>query len=360
MISAARRSTVGLFVVAFAAMLSLTGAASAGGNGGGQRDREAPSVPTELRVAAATASTVTVAWTPSTDNVGVTGYSIYVDGRRVSDGRREADPTPSFLVSNLSCGQTITFTVLAFDEAHNRSEKATMTVSSAPCADTPPATPAGFRQVATSDDAVVLAWNPSADNVGVVGYGVYRNLQRVASPSDPTVPLAGLACGSSYDYAIDAVDAAGNRSSLAKAYVQTSACASSPAPRSCAVAGHAGALDAERARRLEHHPERAHPELEPLHRQRPGHRLRPVPRRNEGGLADLAGREPVGLACGTSYTFALEALDAAGNRSARALLTTSTSACSTTTPPPAPRPTRRRPRRRAGSPPRTSPRARSP
>ena len=35
-------------------------------------------------------------------------------------------------------------------------------------------------------------------------------------------------------------------------------------------------------------------ELEPLHRQRPGHRLRPVPRRNEGGLADLAGREPVG------------------------------------------------------------------
>ena len=91
MISAARRSTVGLLVlVALAAMLSLTGAASARGNEGGQRDREEPSAPTELRVASATASTVTVAWTPSTDNVGVTGYSIYIDGRRVSDGRREA------------------------------------------------------------------------------------------------------------------------------------------------------------------------------------------------------------------------------------------------------------------------------
>ena len=58
------------------------------------------------------------------------------------------------------------------------------------------------------------------------------------------------------------------------------------------------------------------------------------------------GASQSGLACGTSYTFAVEALDAAGNRSSRATLTTSTSACSTPPPPPPPRLTRRRPRRR--------------
>ena len=387
-------------------------------------------------MSAVTQTLVRLAWDPSTDNVAVAGY--YVFGDRGKATLETALDKPEYTLSGLSCGQSITLTVVAFDDSQNRSEKATMTVSSAPCTDTlPPTTPAGFKQVATSDDAVVLAWNPSADNVGVVGYGVYRNLQRIASPSDPTVPLAGLACGSSYDYAVDAVDAAGNRSLLAKAYVRTSACPSSPSA-SCAVAGHAGALDSERARRLEHHPERAHPELEPVHRQRPGHRLRPVPRRNEGGLAEprrarasqglpagpptpsrsrpwtppatapsratlttstsacsttlrpspstdtqapstpsgLAasnitqsaltlswnpstdnvqvtgydlyrdgtkvasptspGASQSGLACGTSYAFAVEALDAAGNRSSRATLTTSTSACSTTTPPPPP------------------------
>ena len=45
-----------------------------------------------------------------------------------------------------------------------------------------------------------------------------------------------------------------------------------------------------------------------------------------------------GLTCGTAYTFAVEAHDAAGNTSSRASLTASTTACATadTTPPSAP------------------------
>ena len=218
-------------VLAAASLLALVAVSVVGAAGGAppSKDREAPSAPTNLRVSEVTQSLVRLAWDPSSDNVAVAGYYVFGDrGKATLDTGLDK---PEYTLDGLSCGQSSTLTIIAFDDSQNRSEKATMTVSSAPCADTlPPATPAGFRQVATSDDAVVLAWNPSADNVGVVGYGVYRNLQRVASPSEPTVPLAGLACGSSYDYAIDAVDAAGNRSSLARAYVQTSACASSPEP----------------------------------------------------------------------------------------------------------------------------------
>src|SRR5438105_31076 len=77
--------------------------------------------------------------------------------------------------------------------------------------------------------AVVLAWDPSTDNVGVVGYGVYRSggLLSVVNTSTPTVTLNGLSCGSTYQYAVDAVDAAGNRSARASAWVQTAGCSDS-------------------------------------------------------------------------------------------------------------------------------------
>ncbi|MBW8807145.1 MAG: glycoside hydrolase family 6 protein, partial [Catenulisporales bacterium] len=45
--------------------------------GGNTGDTTAPSTPTGLKSTATTSSTVTLSWTASTDNVGVTGYTIY-------------------------------------------------------------------------------------------------------------------------------------------------------------------------------------------------------------------------------------------------------------------------------------------
>src|SRR5262249_19130757 len=86
----------------------------------------------------------------------------------------------------------------------------------------------GFTQIATTGTDVVLGWSPSSDDIGVVEYGVYRNLQRVATTSAPNVTLSGLACGSTYSYLVDAADAAGNRSLQASVYVR---------PASCSAAG---------------------------------------------------------------------------------------------------------------------------
>ena len=164
----------------------------------------------------------------------------------------------------------------------------------APSTDTQaPSTPSGLAASNITQSALTLSWNPSTDNVQVTGYDLYRNGTKVASPSSPGASQSGLTCGSAYTFAVEALDAAGNRSSRASLTTSTSAC-STTTPPAAVLDRHAGALDSERARRRGHHPERAHPELEPLHRQRPGHRLRPVPQRHEGGLAILAGREPVG------------------------------------------------------------------
>ena len=173
----------------------------------------------------ATASSISVAWDPSTDNVRVRGYYVYVDGNRSTVS------TTAYTIWQLSCGESVAVGVEAFDKAGNRSPRATATVSSAPCPDrSPPTAPSRFRQVATSDTAVVLAWTASTDDTGVVGYGVYRSGLPMTTSPEPSVTLARLSCGSTYEYAVDAVDAAGNRSSRSPVWVVTNPCASPPPP----------------------------------------------------------------------------------------------------------------------------------
>jgi hypothetical protein len=74
-----------------------------------------------------------------------------------------------------------------------------------------PTAPTGL--VATvSGSNVYLSWNAATDNVGVIAYGVYRDgvkladLYSLLNFEDLNVP------GGPYTYAVDAVDAAGNRS----------------------------------------------------------------------------------------------------------------------------------------------------
>jgi chitodextrinase len=74
----------------------------------------APGLPTAVTAFPTVAD---LSWPASQDNVGVTGYSIYADGRLVS-----ASAGPSMLVSGLTAGATYTFTVTARDAAGNESQ----------------------------------------------------------------------------------------------------------------------------------------------------------------------------------------------------------------------------------------------
>jgi chitodextrinase len=222
-VSAAAAKRTVLAAVSVILVIAVCIAGPAGGAGADGRDRVDPTPPSNLRVTAATQSLVHLAWDPSEDDLGVAGYYV------VWDRARATVAEPEYLVEKLKCGESASVAVTAFDAAGNRSSRVSTTVSTTPCTDTqPPSPPSGFRQVATTKGAVVLAWNASADNVGVVGYGVYRNLERIESPSEPTVTVGGLTCGSTYPYSIDAVDAAGNRSTRANAYVQTAPCSTPP------------------------------------------------------------------------------------------------------------------------------------
>ncbi|MFK7750712.1 MAG: endonuclease [Kordia sp.] len=83
-------------------------------------DTEDPTVPMNVMVSNETSNSITVSWTASTDNIGVTGYDVYVDGMF----EQTASGTTS-TVSGLSATTTYTFTVAAKDAAGNASAQST-------------------------------------------------------------------------------------------------------------------------------------------------------------------------------------------------------------------------------------------
>jgi len=73
--------------------------------------------------------TIRLTWAASTDNVGVVGYGIQRDGRRVASLR---DGTTTFLDGQLEPGTTYTYQVRAFDAAGNESALSSATSATTP------------------------------------------------------------------------------------------------------------------------------------------------------------------------------------------------------------------------------------
>lgn len=82
--------------------------------GPGSEDTEPPTAPSGLHHVAVTATSVSLAWDPATDNVGVTGYDVHQDGVPVTSAT-----DTSATVTGLSPDTTYTFTVTARDAAEN-------------------------------------------------------------------------------------------------------------------------------------------------------------------------------------------------------------------------------------------------
>jgi chitodextrinase len=102
--------------------------------------------------------------------------------------------------------------------------------SSTPPPDTiPPSAPTGLTTTVISDTQINLSWTASTDNVGVTGYKVERcqgascsNFTQIATPTATTFNDTGLAPSTSHSYRVRATDAAGNLSSYSATSTATS------------------------------------------------------------------------------------------------------------------------------------------
>src|SRR5262249_48623410 len=85
-----------------------------GGGGTGTGDTTAPSAPSGLKSTATTSTSITLSWTASTDNVGVTGYLIFRNGTQVG-----TSTTTTYTDTSLTAGTQYSYTVKARDAANN-------------------------------------------------------------------------------------------------------------------------------------------------------------------------------------------------------------------------------------------------
>ncbi|WP_207420618.1 LamG-like jellyroll fold domain-containing protein [Desertivirga brevis] len=171
------------------------------------RDSIAPSVPV-ITSTSITDSTATLNWTPSTDLIGVKGYHIYQNGTRIFSGE-----ATNYHVSGLNAATTYTFAISAYDEAANESDKAPVILTT-PDTQAPTA-PSALTFDKTNKHQVQLNWNPADDNVGVIGYNIYRNgILLNAELITINSYIAERPIGKNvYVFTVKAIDNAGNLSS---------------------------------------------------------------------------------------------------------------------------------------------------
>ncbi|WP_035795500.1 cellulose binding domain-containing protein [Kitasatospora mediocidica] len=86
---------------------------------GAPADNTPPSVPAGVKVSATGPDSISLAWTPSTDNVAVAGYRIYEGTGVVATTTTGASTT----LTGLLAGSSHTFAVTAYDAAGNESAK---------------------------------------------------------------------------------------------------------------------------------------------------------------------------------------------------------------------------------------------
>ncbi len=174
----------------------------------GATDAEAPTVPTGVS-AVAGADRVTLSWTASSDNRGVTGYLVHRDYQFlafVSTGTSYTDTTAVD-------GTSYRYEIRAKDGAGNTSgPSAALSVAVGNPDVIAPTVPSGLSATTTATSAA-LTWGGSDDAGGVSGYLIHRDWTFVAwVPAGRTFTDTGLSPATAYRYQVRAKDAAGNTS----------------------------------------------------------------------------------------------------------------------------------------------------
>ena len=175
-------------------------------------DETAPAMPSNLE-AQSDETSATLTWTASTDNVGVTGYHVY-EGEALIGMTTDT----SFDIAGLALASQYTFSIEAFDAAENKSERATIVVSTRD--NTAPTIPSNLTGI-PDETTVDLRWNESSDNVGVEGYNIYQQEILIGTTSSTTLDVSNLDAASLYSFMVEAFDKAGNKSDKSTITVST-------------------------------------------------------------------------------------------------------------------------------------------
>ncbi len=178
-------------------------------------DTSAPTAPGTPTASSITATGAHLAWTASTDNRAVTGYTV----RNAATGETLAtSSTNSVDLTGLTPSTAYRVTVVARDAAGNVSSASSAgsftTTSGGDTGDTQaPTAPGAPAASSITSTSATISWTASTDNVGVTRYDVVDANGTVLGTSTSTrVSLTGLTANTAYALRVIARDAAGNTS----------------------------------------------------------------------------------------------------------------------------------------------------
>lgn len=192
------------------------------------RDTTPPTTPANLHATEVTRTSVTVAWTASTDNVKVVSYTVWAPNGPLTT---VADPQTTATLTGLRPGTAYQIRVRAFDAAYNGSADAVVDLTTQPDVSAPPA-PTGLAVGTTvlgepvdgiTASKVLLRWTNVSDDLGRVSYEILVDGVVTANAFDTrpqgtpygpasTVWVRQLDPSTTYQFRVRAVDASGNRS----------------------------------------------------------------------------------------------------------------------------------------------------
>lgn len=170
------------------------------------QDTQAPSIPVGLVVKSNTAQAITLAWQPSTDNVGVTGYKIYRNGTL-----KATSPNPQWTDKAIETGGvTYRYKVQAVDAANNVSESShEIEVETVQIDPARPDAPTGLSANNVGKTSLTLTWR-EVDKA--VKYHISRDGSNLTTVKGAQFADSNLAPGTTYRYFVIAEDANGHRS----------------------------------------------------------------------------------------------------------------------------------------------------
>jgi hypothetical protein len=163
---------------------------------------------------------VTLAWNPSTDNVGVRSYSLWHEG--LNGVVSVAHPQTTATWTGLRPGQTLTFRVTAFDAMYNASTPSDPAEVTTVADTTAPTAPSGLTVGTVTASQVQLTRNSGTDQFNPVRHEILVNgvptnnaFSTVPAGTNPRPPVQSawvrqLDPSTSYEFSVRAVDPSGN------------------------------------------------------------------------------------------------------------------------------------------------------
>ena len=170
-------------------------------------DTQAPSTPLNVTLSNISLNSIDVSWDASTDNIGVTGYNVYVNGVLT-----EQTTNTNISITNLNTNTAYSFTIVAKDLINNMSAASTVVNGTTLQDANPPTTPTDVAISNETDTSFKISWTASTDNNAVAAYEIFIDNNLNGTTSNTLYTVNSLSSSTTYAVEILAVDTDNNKS----------------------------------------------------------------------------------------------------------------------------------------------------